>query len=387
MMVAAHNGHSAFMQRLLAAGAKLEAHDTTAEVRYYHGKNARPVADRWTLLHSAAMGGANDVITYLLDKHGYAVDARDHGGWTPLHVAVFYPLASGATLDLLLARGADPNAEDALGQNSAAHARDAEFLLRLLDAGAHPDGGNFVPPADDPHAEAPQRPIARMVNKRDRDGIELLVARGANVTADALELAAMFSPELVPLLVAHEPSDDLLAAAIAAASDDATFELLVGKLREVSPRVLLDVIARAAKPMPRVRALLARGVAIDDTRDAVGKTALHLAAERGDLELVQLLVEAGADPNAFDQKRKTPRALAFERDADDVRRFLDLLTRLPATPPPPAAAPKTLVVGTRVTHAKFGAGAVVRVNGDKATVKFDGGAGEKTLLARVLAFE
>ena len=36
--------------------------------------------------------------------------------------------------------------------------------------------------------------------------------------------------------------------------------------------MLLDVIARAAKPVPRVRALLARGVANDDTRDAVGKT-------------------------------------------------------------------------------------------------------------------
>lgn len=139
--------------------------------------------------------------------------------------------------------------------------------------------------------------------------------------------------------------------------------------------------------MPRVRALLARGVVLEDTRDAVGKTALHLAAERGDLELVQLLVEAGADPNALDHKRKTPRALAFDRDADDVRRFLDPLTPMPAAPPPPAAAPKTLAAGTRVTHAKFGAGVVVRVNGDKATVKFNGEAGEKTLLARVLAFE
>jgi Ankyrin repeat len=38
----------------------------------------------------------------------------------------------------------------------------------------------------------------------------------------------------------------------------------------------------------------------------------HLAAERGDLELVQLLVEAGADPNALDHKRKTEEVLFLE---------------------------------------------------------------------------
>lgn len=159
---------------------------------------------RWPSLDAAALrrdGRRERRDAYLLDEHGYAVAARDHGGWTPQHVAAFYSLANVATLDLPLARGADPT-EDTLGQNSAAHVRDAEFLRRLLDAGAHPDGGNFVPLADNPRAEVPQRPIARMVNKRDRDGIKMLGARGANVTADALELAAMFSPELVPLLVA-----------------------------------------------------------------------------------------------------------------------------------------------------------------------------------------
>jgi hypothetical protein len=49
-----------------------------------------------------------------------------------------------------------------------------------------------------------------------------------------------------------------------------------------------------------------------------------------------------------------------------VSRFLEPLTRIPAAPLP-AAAPKMLAAGTRVTHTKFGAGAVVRVSGDKVT--------------------
>ncbi|HEY5937381.1 MAG TPA: ankyrin repeat domain-containing protein [Kofleriaceae bacterium] len=378
LMVAASSNRVAFGQRLIAAGAALEAHETTAEVRYYHGANARVCSGRWTLLHAAAQSGADDVIAWLLDDHGYAIDVPDHGGWTPLHVAATYPLASLATLELLLARGADPNAEDGLGRNSAAHARDREFLRRLLDAGAHPDGGDFVPPIADPRADVPARPIASFVSKRDREAVALLFERGAKELGDAVLHAAMFWPEVLPLLLEHA-SDEAIADALVDVIDDATFDLLFRTMRVIPARVLL-ISGHAT----RMRAMLARGVSPDAARDLLGRTALHLAAERGDLEIVKLLVEAGADPTALDHKRNTPRALAFGRDnCKEVARFLEPITRLPAPQP---AKPVGLAAGSRVRHAKFGAGSIVRIAQDKATVLFDE-AGEKTLVMRVLVAE
>lgn len=43
-----------------------------------------------------------------------------------------------------------------------------------------------------------------------------------------------------------------------------------------------------------------------DIPDKQGKTALHYAAERGDLKTVEALIKKGADPNAVDDKGKTP---------------------------------------------------------------------------------
>lgn len=48
------------------------------------------------------------------------------------------------------------------------------------------------------------------------------------------------------------------------------------------------------------------------------RTALHLAAKYGILEFVKLLVEAGADINAVDKKKKTPLKYAEEKVSKGV---------------------------------------------------------------------
>jgi ankyrin repeat protein len=75
-----------------------------------------------------------------------------------------------------------------------------------------------------------------------------------------------------------------------------------------------------------VRALLGdpAGRAAVDASDAGGATALHRAVERGDAELVALLIDAGADPTAVTRYRVTPLALAASSGrADIVTRLLD----------------------------------------------------------------
>eukprot|EP00756_Hemistasia_phaeocysticola_P002370 Hpha_TRINITY_DN1163_c0_g1::TRINITY_DN1163_c0_g1_i1::g.113048::m.113048 len=53
-----------------------------------------------------------------------------------------------------------------------------------------------------------------------------------------------------------------------------------------------------------------------DARDWRGQTALHLAVDRGHLEVVTLLLDANADPIALDRCGKSPLHLALERRAD-----------------------------------------------------------------------
>ena len=88
LLVAAHNGRLGIAQRLIAAGASPTAHATDAEVKYRLGAKPRTeLVGRWTLLHSAALGGDVETIAWLIDTLGLGVGDRDHGGWTPLHVA------------------------------------------------------------------------------------------------------------------------------------------------------------------------------------------------------------------------------------------------------------------------------------------------------------
>jgi ankyrin repeat protein len=54
-----------------------------------------------------------------------------------------------------------------------------------------------------------------------------------------------------------------------------------------------------------------------DAKDQAGETALHVAAQEGFVEAATMLVQAGAQVNALDNKGYTPlkRALLYEQTA------------------------------------------------------------------------
>src|ERR687897_3027909 len=66
-------------------------------------------------------------------------------------------------------------------------------------------------------------------------------------------------------------------------------------------------------------ALLA-GVAAADARDKLGRTALHWAAMGGHLEIVRMLLDAGAPADAPDKNGWTP--LSLIEDGVDVAKLL-----------------------------------------------------------------
>jgi ankyrin repeat protein len=76
-------------------------HYTPSEASKYGGR--RPLAH-------AAMKGRDDVVGYLLDKHGADIEHRDAGLWTALHFAGLGDNDSHPVVISLLQRGANPMA-------------------------------------------------------------------------------------------------------------------------------------------------------------------------------------------------------------------------------------------------------------------------------------
>lgn len=157
---------------------------------------------------------------------------------------------------LLIANGAQVNSRDDDGSTplmSAAHDGNAEMVAFLLKQGAHPN-------AQDKHGDTALQVAATF---RCTAAAKLLLAAGAD-----------------PNLVDFEKSSPLVSAAI---TQD----------RELAQALL----EHGAKPdLP-----------------GQGQTALYFAAEHGDLPMVRLLLEKGANPNGSFRSQATPLvALASE---------------------------------------------------------------------------
>jgi ankyrin repeat protein len=221
------------------------------------------------------------VARLLLDA-GVPVDTRDEHGITALNEAAM--ISSPAFVELLLARGADPNA-DCQGYPTALHrAEHPESIRLLLNAGALPN--------------------ARMRNgetalhfARRAAKVKLLLDAGADPRArcerGTSTLHHNVDAETVRLLVAAGVDPN--------ATDDAG---------ETPLMCQSDVGA--------VEALLALGARLDAV-DHEGRSVLHQAYQRPmNHEVWTYLLERGADPTARDHEGKTPLELAREFPLFDV---------------------------------------------------------------------
>jgi uncharacterized protein len=103
LMIAALKGQLEWAQRLVAKGAAVNR-------------------DGWTPLHYAASGGGVDVLRWLLDQ-GARIDAPSPNRSTALMMAARY--GASESVDVLLARGADPRPLNERGMAAADFARSA----------------------------------------------------------------------------------------------------------------------------------------------------------------------------------------------------------------------------------------------------------------------
>ena len=255
----------------------------------------------YTPLHLAARAGAGPVVRLLVEG-GAPADLPAEKGTTPLHFAA----ASGSieAVQVLLSAGADVDAVEFAWQQTplifAASGGHGGVSRLLLDAGA--DGGWTTRVVDIPSRSAADAAAGRKRAEvleafREADGgdgnwrptpaqVQAAIAAGQEVQRAAEELAATAGPE--------EPTG--------AEGEVLGYPQMVGKQGGLTP--LLHAVREGHREA--VAALLDGGVDLEQVSAGDGTSPLLMAVLNGHLDLAGDLLERGADPNVASQAGASP---------------------------------------------------------------------------------
>jgi hypothetical protein len=252
---------------------------------------------------------------------------------------------------LLLEAGADPNDGQALYNRMFEPGNDHLELLFEFGLGTG-DGGPWrrrLGDALDTPAEMVRGQLAWAVTHGMTERVRLLVEHGVDVTAplDGVTAASMAATtghaDLVDYLVAHgappldlPPADAFVAAALAADRPRlgrllADHPGLAGELRAARPALITWAAACGNPAAVEILAELGFDVnakgRTDMPSDQPWQTALHKAAEDGNVELARTLLRLGADPDIRDHRfDSTPLGWARHFGQQSIIELLEPLT-------------------------------------------------------------
>ena len=252
---------------------------------------------------------------------------------------------------LLLEAGADPNDGQALYNRMFEPGNDHLELLFEFGLGTG-DGGPWrrrLGDALDTPAEMVRGQLGWAVTHGMTERVRLLVEHGVDVTAplDGVTAASMAATtghaDLVDYLVAHgappvdlPPADAFVAAALAADRPRlgrllADHPGLAGELRAARPALITWAAACGNPAAVEILAELGFDVnakgRTDMPSDQPWQTALHKAAEDGNVELARTLLRLGADPDIRDHRfDSTPLGWARHFGQQSIIELLEPLT-------------------------------------------------------------
>lgn len=367
LMGASVKGHFEVVNQLIEAGAKVDGMNNDGEtslflaVKYGHFRAAK------VLLNS----GAKPNITNTIRANVY------NSGFSPLMYAVTYgvttrPVEWNSMAEVLLQNGADPNLSNTHGDTAMVFARnkeDQQVVATLKRFGAKDGFAYSALSMDDALIKAIRLgdlhqvrfllPSGANANFVDKNGITPLMAAAFENEVAALELLVDAGAEVnfvttglrqFALSKSHAPLSER-ALIEAASRGDTALNVAVRKGNLPAAEFLLDheakvglanrlgepplLIAATEGNADLVKLLLSRDADENSleqdsranrmalVKQAVGRNSVLIAAtQKGHLDVVQLLVEAGADINYRGFMGKTALHVAVERNRRNLVSYL-----------------------------------------------------------------
>jgi ankyrin repeat protein len=274
-------------QVTLLAAAKDENREAVRQLLQQPRANVNATeGDGTTALHWAAHHDDVEMAGLLL-RAGAKVNAANDLGATPLWIAALN--GSDGMVRRLLRGGANPNAALLLGETPlmvASRTGNAAVVAQLLEAGARVNA----------HAARGQTALMWAAAQRHSPVVKLLIEHGADISArtDSWSQVEAVSPH------GH-----------------------LGYNRAIPyGRDTALMFAARSGDTESARLLLAAGANVDDT-DAWGVSATALAAHAGFTELVEFLLDKGANPNAAGAGFAPLHAAIMRRDEPMVTALLN----------------------------------------------------------------
>ena len=247
------------------------------------------------------------------------VNAAEPDGTTALHWASYRD--DGESADLLIKAGANVNAANDLGATplwTASLNGSPTMVRRLLQAGANANAALLL-------GETPLMVASRSGNP---DVVEQLLAKGANVNARAArgQTALMWAvsqkhPDVVKVLLSHRA--DVHARSESWRQMEAVSPHGAPEYNREIPYGNNTPLMFAARvgDLASAKLLVAAGANVND-QDAWGISVVTLAAHSGFLDLVELLLDKGADPNKSTAGFTALHEAIMRRDEPLVRTLL-----------------------------------------------------------------
>lgn len=306
LMWAANEGHTDVVNVLLEGGANPNATGKVTGLPRVQGGIAGGrmwtdyTSGGLTSLMFAARQGHGDVIRRLMDA-GADANVANPDGLTALILAVINDHADAAIV--LLDKGAGANdgslfeaiglhnirANETVGEATRPRPRNenratpVELIAKLVEKGADP----LRPATHILHADSigqplqqatNQSPLARALQQQDVDALKAIVPRIPDLN--------VMTQGNTPLMTLMAPGGGRFAGGFGAQP---------GAFRYAGTRSAMEA----------ARLLLEAGVDVNKTR-ATGETALHIAAQSGNVVMIQMLVDRGAKLDARTNDGLTP---------------------------------------------------------------------------------
>jgi ankyrin repeat protein len=317
---AVQRGKTQAAELLLSKGAKVDVRTPVVQHVYTDTPNPLVYTGKLTPLHEAAGGGHKDIVALLL-AHGADANARDVGGRTPL-----FDAGQTNVMEALLAGGADIAAKNTNGDTR---------LHELASMGRTDLGALLLAHGANPNIKTPNgsTPLDYAWGNGQWEFVRLLIQNGATMGVGRMSLNDLF------LSAAHAHRWDYARECLAHGADvnvrngNGESELHRELFVEFPDKELIAFLAgmgavydifdvAALGDVVRTTKLLEDSPTLVGAVDKTGRTALHWAASKGQTNIVALLLDRGANPNAKQRSDETPLHFAIEAEHVEVARLL-----------------------------------------------------------------